>query len=185
VDHGLAAGSACATASNRNLLQRVALYFLGGPDDREALAYAVRMPESGGTAVTVVRFKLRNWVGMGGRDEVRDEEVLQEFWQRYRDDERVVYVEKTVEDGEGTASVVRSMSDKFDLLIVGRRGEDRDLEGSALTSGLSEWSECPELGVLGDMLASAEFASKVSILVIQQQAVLITAAGAGEADHQQ
>ncbi|KAM0911410.1 hypothetical protein ACQ4PT_013488 [Festuca glaucescens] len=185
VDHGLAAGSACATASNRNLLQRVALYFLGGPDDREALAYAARMPESGGTAVTVVRFKLRNWVGMGGRDEVRDEEVLQEFWHRYRDDERVVYVEKTVEDGEGTASVVRSMSDKFDLLIVGRRGEDRDLEGSALTSGLSEWSECPELGVLGDMLASAEFASKVSILVIQQQAAPITAAGAGEADHQQ
>jgi hypothetical protein len=141
------------------------------------------MPESGGTAVTVVRFKLRNWVGMGGRDEVRDEEVLQEFWQRYRDDERVVYVEKTVEDGEGTASVVRSMSDKFDLLIVGRRGEDRDVEGSALTSGLSEWSECPELGVLGDMLASAEFASKVSILVIQQQAAPLTAAGAGEADH--
>uniref|UniRef100_A0A8I6Y7U1 Cation/H+ exchanger domain-containing protein n=2 Tax=Hordeum vulgare subsp. vulgare TaxID=112509 RepID=A0A8I6Y7U1_HORVV len=180
VDHGLASGSACATASNRNLLQRVALYFLGGPDDREALAYAARMPESGGTSVTVVRFKLRNWVGMGGHDEVRDEEVLQEFWQRYREDERVVYVEKTVEDGEGTASVVRSMSDKFDLLIVGRRGEDRDIEGSALTSGLSEWSECPELGVLGDMLATAEFASKVSILVIQQQATT-----GGEADQLQ
>ncbi|KAF7071749.1 hypothetical protein CFC21_092965 [Triticum aestivum] len=181
VDHGLASGSACATASNRNLLQRVALYFLGGPDDREALAYAARMPESGGTSVTVVRIKLRNWVGMGGHDEVRDEEVLQEFWQRYRDDERVVYVEKTVEDGEGTASVVRSMSDKFDLVIVGRRGEDRDVEGSALTSGLSEWSECPELGVLGDMLATAEFASKVSILVIQQQAGITTG---GDADYQ-
>ncbi|VAI30302.1 unnamed protein product [Triticum turgidum subsp. durum] len=181
VDHGLASGSACATASNRNLLQRVALYFLGGPDDREALAYAARMPESGGTSVTVVRIKLRNWVGMGGHDEVRDEEVLQEFWQRYREDERVVYVEKTVEDGEGTASVVRSMSDKFDLVIVGRRGEDRDVEGSALTSGLSEWSECPELGVLGDMLATAEFASKVSILVIQQQAGITTG---GEADYQ-
>ncbi|VAI16098.1 unnamed protein product [Triticum turgidum subsp. durum] len=181
VDHGLASGSACATASNRNLLQRVALYFLGGPDDREALAYAARMPESGGTSVTVVRIKLRNWVGMGGHDEVRDEEVLQEFWQRYREDERVVYVEKTVEDGEGTASVVRSMSDKFDLVIVGRRGEDRDVEGSALTSGLSEWSECPELGVLGDMLATAEFASKVSILVIQQQAGITTG---GDADYQ-
>uniref|UniRef100_J3KVH9 Uncharacterized protein n=1 Tax=Oryza brachyantha TaxID=4533 RepID=J3KVH9_ORYBR len=60
---------------------------------------------------------------------------------------------------------------QFDLVVVGRRGggEGDDLEGSALTSGLSEWSECPELGVLGDMLASAEFASKVSILVVQQQ----------------
>jgi Kef-type K+ transport system membrane component KefB len=171
VDHGLASGSACATAAN-SLLQRAALYFLGGADDREALAYAARMPETGTMSLTVVRFKLRNWVGMGGRDEARDEELLQEFWSRHRDNERVVYVEKTVEDAEGTASVVRAMSEKFDLLIVGRRGGEGegDPEGStALTSGLSDWSEFPELGVLGDMLASAEFASKVSILVIQQQ----------------
>jgi hypothetical protein len=125
VDHGLAAGSACATAAN-SLLQRAALYFLGGPDDREALAYAARMPIS----LTVVRFKLRNWVGMGGRYELRDEEVLHDFWTRHRDNDRVVYVEKTVEDAEGTSSVVRSMSEKFDLLIVGRRGGDAgDLEG--------------------------------------------------------
>jgi Kef-type K+ transport system membrane component KefB len=171
VDHGLASGSACATAAN-SLLQRAALYFLGGADDREALAYAARMPETGTMSLTVVRFKLRNWVGMGGRDEARDEELLQEFWSRHRDNERVVYVEKTVEDAEGTASVVRAMSEKFDLLIVGRRGGEGegDPEGStALTSGLSESSEFLELGVLGDMLASAEFASKVSILVIQQQ----------------
>ncbi|XP_002448877.2 cation/H(+) antiporter 15 [Sorghum bicolor] len=171
VDHGLASGSACATAAN-SLLQRAALYFLGGADDREALAYAARMPEAGTMSLTVVRFKLRNWVGMGGRDEAMDEELLQEFWARHRDNERVVYVEKTVEDAEGTASVVRAMSDKFDLLVVGRRGGEgeSDPEGStALTCGLSEWSEFPELGVLGDMLASAEFASKVSILVIQQQ----------------
>ncbi|KAJ1264465.1 hypothetical protein BS78_08G002700 [Paspalum vaginatum] len=183
VDHGLASGSACATGAN-SLLQRAALYFLGGPDDREALAYAARMPDAGGMALTVVRFKLRNWVGMGGRDEARDEELLEQFWTRHRDNERVVYVEKTVEDAEGTASVVRSMSEKFDLLIVGRRGgDDADLEGSAaLTSGLSEWSEFPELGVLGDMLASAEFASKVSILVIQQQPAKNTTGAASGGD---
>lgn len=175
VDHGLAAGTACATVA-ASMLQRAALYFLGGADDREALAYATRMADAGTMSLTVVRFKLRDWVGMGGRDEAMDEEMLQEFWTRHRDNERVVYVEKTVEDGEGTASVVRSMSDKFDLLIVGRRGADDgdqlNNEGSAaaaLTSGLSEWSECAELGVLGDMLASSDFASKVSILVIQQQ----------------
>ncbi|GJN07189.1 hypothetical protein PR202_ga24997 [Eleusine coracana subsp. coracana] len=172
VDHGLAAGTAVVAATS--MLQRAALYFLGGADDREALAYAARMADAGSMALTVVRFKLRNWVGMGGREEARDEEVLQEFWTRHRDNERVVYVEKTVEDAEGTASVVQSMSEKFDLLVVGRRGgvgEDDDMEGgsAALTSGLSEWSECPELGVLGDMLATAEFASRVSILVIQQQ----------------
>jgi hypothetical protein len=54
---------------------------------------------------------------------------------------------------------------------------------AALTSGLAVWSsECPELGVLGDMLASAEFASRVSILVIQQQPPKNTI-GAGNNDY--
>ncbi|PWZ27712.1 Cation/H(+) antiporter 15 [Zea mays] len=153
------------------LLQRAALYFLGGTDDREALAYAAQMPKTETMSLTLVRFKLWNWVWMGGRDEARDEELLQEFWSRHRDNERVLYVEKIVEDTEGTTSVVRAMSEKFDLLIVGRCGGEGegDLEGStALTSGLSESNEFPELGVLGDMLASMEFASKVSILIIQQ-----------------
>jgi hypothetical protein len=70
------------------LLQRAALYFLGGADDREALAYVARMPETGTMSLTVVQFKLRNCVGMGGRDEARDEELLQEFWSRHRDNER-------------------------------------------------------------------------------------------------
>ena len=156
------------------LLQRAALYFLGGADDREALAYAARMPETGTMSLTVVRFKLRNWVGMGGRDEARrgTRSCCRSSGAGTGTTSGVVYVEKTVEDAEGTASVVRAMSEKFDLLIVGRRGGEGegDPEGStALTSGLSESSEFPELGVLGDMLASAEFASKVSILVIQQQ----------------
>ncbi|KAL6642128.1 hypothetical protein ACP70R_020309 [Stipagrostis hirtigluma subsp. patula] len=182
VDHGLAAGSACATAAN-SMLQRVALYFLGGPDDREALAYAARIPDGDNTGMTltVVRVKLRDWEATAGPEEARDEQALEEFWSRHRNNQRVEFVEKTVEDGEGTAAVVRSMSEKFDLLIVGRRGgENDDMEGSAaLTSGLSEWSECPELGVLGDMLATAEFASKVSILVIQQQPPKNATAGAG------
>jgi hypothetical protein len=42
------------------LLQRAALYFLGGADDREALAYAAWMPETGTMSLTVVRFKLWN-----------------------------------------------------------------------------------------------------------------------------
>jgi hypothetical protein len=42
------------------LLQRAMLHFLGGTDDREALAYAARMPQTGTMSLTVVRFKLRN-----------------------------------------------------------------------------------------------------------------------------
>jgi hypothetical protein len=126
------------------MLQRAALYFLGGPDDREALAYAAGMA---GTlsSLTVVRFKLRDWVEMGGRDE----EMLQDFWTRHRDNERVVYVEKTVDDGEGTASVVRSMSEKFDLLIVGRSGGHPPAgspSGAASAQSWACWATCSPPG---------------------------------------
>ena len=39
---------------------------------------------------------------------------------------------------------------------------------SPLTAGLTDWSECPELGAIGDMLASSDFAATVSVLVLQQ-----------------
>lgn len=35
--------------------------------------------------------------------------------------------------------------------------------------GLGTWSECPELGVVGDMLASPDFGITTSVLVMQQQ----------------
>jgi hypothetical protein len=55
------------------------------------------------------------------------------------------------------------MSEKYDLVLVGRRKRQ---EQSPLTSGLAEWSECTELGVLGDMLAQQD--GEVSIMVVQQ-----------------
>lgn len=56
------------------------------------------------------------------------------------------------------------MSQKYDLVIVGRRKRQ---ERSPLTSGLAAWSECTDLGVLGDMLATQD-GEKVSIMVVQQ-----------------
>lgn len=45
-----------------------------------------------------------------------------------------------------------------------------------MTAGLTDWSECPELGAIGDLLASSDQASIVSVLVVQQYA------GMGQAD---
>ncbi|MCI51587.1 cation/H(+) antiporter 15-like, partial [Trifolium medium] len=56
------------------------------------------------------------------------------------------------------------MIDYFDLVIVGK-GHPQ----SVLLRGHDQWSECPELGVIGDMLASQDFMTKASVLVIQQQ----------------
>ncbi|KAH9665764.1 cation/H(+) antiporter 4 [Citrus sinensis] len=78
------------------------------------------------------------------------------------------YIEKEVnDDGPETTVIIRSMVNEFDLILVGRR---YNLE-SQQTSGLKEWSEFPELGILGDLLASVEFSGRCSALVVQQQQI--------------
>ncbi|KAJ0968620.1 hypothetical protein J5N97_025537 [Dioscorea zingiberensis] len=139
---------------------RIVVFFLGGADDREALAYAMRMAINPLVEVMVVRIRLqRGWEG----EERVDDEVVEGF----RRERRVVYREEVVRDSTGTAGVIKGMvSEEFEgLVVVGMR------EGvvSALTEGLDMWSEYPELGVLGDILASPEFGDKVATLVVQQQ----------------
>ncbi|KAA8543694.1 hypothetical protein F0562_021560 [Nyssa sinensis] len=147
-------------------LFRVALLFLGGPDDREALAYSTRMADHPSITLTVVWIKL--CADNDFSDEIDDETLLDadfmnDFKTRAMGNERVIYVEKTVKDGVGTTRVIHSMEDSFDLFIVGRYHEPE----SPLISGLTEWSDCPELGEIGDILASSDF--QFSVLVVQQQ----------------
>ncbi|KAL0458034.1 UNVERIFIED_CONTAM: Cation/H(+) antiporter 15 [Sesamum latifolium] len=53
---------------------------------------------------------------------------------------------------------------KYDLYLVGRgRGMI-----SPLTSGLTDWCDCPELGPIGDLLVTSEFESLFSVLIVQQ-----------------
>ncbi|KAG0490537.1 hypothetical protein HPP92_007400 [Vanilla planifolia] len=152
----LVAGAAATCAKTNLTVERVAVVFLGGKDDREALAIAGRMAE-GGVEVTVVRVR-----GRGEPSAVEDEEAVAGVRRRAG----VEYVESVVGDGEETVGVVRGMGERFDLVVVGRR---KGLEGDEVTKGMEEWSQCPELGVLGDMLASAEISGRVAILVVQQQ----------------
>ncbi|XP_009414188.2 cation/H(+) antiporter 15-like [Musa acuminata AAA Group] len=157
IDHGSSDGGL--------LVHRVAVYFVGGPDDREALAYGVRMADHAAAELTVVRFLLPKEWRAGGREERIDDRVLMHFQRERVDGKRVVYREEVVKDGEGTVAVIRKTSHEFSLLIVGRRqGEE-----SPVTAGMSMWNEYPELGVMGDMLASTDFGGQASTLVVQQQ----------------
>ncbi|XP_040382864.1 cation/H(+) antiporter 15-like [Oryza brachyantha] len=174
VDRGSLAAVATATAAE-GFPHRVALYFLGGPDDREALALVAHMAEDAAIGLNVFRFKLPpEWQKRGGDDEEDhlDEEELQEFVRRV-DDSRVSYSENLVSGSDEMVAVIRKTSPAFNLLVVGRRSEGRE---SPLTAGISDWSEHLELGVLGDLLTSTDFGCKVSTLVVQQQ----TRAAAGE-----
>ncbi|KAI7979458.1 Cation/H(+) antiporter 15 [Camellia lanceoleosa] len=62
-------------------------------------------------------------------------------------------------------AAIRSIDNTlYDLFIVGR-GQGMV---SPLTAGLTDWSEFPELGAIGDLLASSDFAATMSVLVVQQ-----------------
>ncbi|KAG5534043.1 hypothetical protein RHGRI_022254 [Rhododendron griersonianum] len=181
VDRGLS-GSKSLMAGQ--VSHNIAVLFFGGPDDREALSYAMRMSEHPGNSLNVIRFFpglnaveltmdqshdlndtgiLTLQIGKE-QDKQLDDDCIKEFRMMKATDESFSYIEKVVNNREETVAAIRALDNIHDLFLVGRG------EGiiSPLTAGLTEWSECPELGVIGDLLASADFAAAVSVLVVQQ-----------------
>jgi len=183
VDRGL-------NSSNRliadQMSHHIAVLFFGGPDDREALSYGWRMSEHSGISLTVMRFVPGDEITMNGdisnrdnnanrqrvlnvetdedNEKQNDEKFLHWFTMSHVSDDSIAYIEKVVNNGEETVAAIRSLGDVFGLFIVGRG------QGviSPLTAGLTDWSECPELGAIGDLLASSDFATIASVLVVQQ-----------------
>ncbi|WJZ89179.1 hypothetical protein VitviT2T_008414 [Vitis vinifera] len=159
VDRGHIGGHRSFVAGHS--LYHIALLFLGGADDREALSYSRRMAEDPKIRLTVVCF--RPWGEQAYTEETEeylDKKLMNEFKADAVD--KIVYSEVIVKDGEGTTQVIRSMEEGFDLFIVGRHHDK-----SPFTLGLTEWHECTELGLIGDMLAGSDFL--FSVLVVQQQ----------------
>ncbi|KAA8539524.1 hypothetical protein F0562_026216 [Nyssa sinensis] len=141
-----------STVSLFSSANRVAIIFLGGDDDREALAYAKRMANSSEVQLTVVRVVALDDATEDNWETMLDAEILKEVRFQCSLKSNMVYIEKGVKDGPDTALLVRSMEDAFDLILVGRRHR----VDSPLLSGLTEWTELPELGAIGDLLASTD-----------------------------
>ncbi|XP_059627069.1 cation/H(+) antiporter 4-like [Cornus florida] len=146
-------------------LYRVAVLFLGGDDDREALAYAKRMAQSPAVHLTVMRLVAEVNMGEDNWETMLDAENLKDIRLQSSPRGNVMYREEKVRDGPGTALVIRTMEEICDLIMVGRRHR----LDSPVLSGLLEWTELPELGAIGDLLASPDTSQPVSILVVQQQ----------------
>ncbi|KAG2384705.1 Cation/H(+) antiporter 4 Protein CATION/H+ EXCHANGER 4 [Vigna angularis] len=145
----------------------VCMLFIGGKDDREALYFAKRMTKNPHVRLTVVRFLARNnYSEVTDLQELLDTEILNDIRINGKVGEtNMNYIEKIVQDGPETALVIRKLVKEYDLIIVGRQAGIETPQ----TSGLLQWSEYPELGVLGDLLASTDAAGKATVFVMQQQ----------------
>ncbi|XP_028759240.1 cation/H(+) antiporter 15-like [Neltuma alba] len=179
VDRGFNSSSRLSSNHLACAFLHVAVLFFGGPHDREALAYALWMSKQPGTFLTVTHFIAGPATIIkppsddedelnihSGKEKEKNEEYMSYFRKKTGNMESVVYVEKVVNNGEETVSALGAMKNGFNLLIVGR-----DQGVSPLTDGLIDWSEYPELGAIGDLLASSDFGTTASVLVMQQYVI--------------
>lgn len=168
VDRGL--GGTCHVSAS-NVSYSIVVLFFGGGDDREALAYGARMAEHPGIRLVVVRFLVEpNIVGEITRVDIgdsssskpisEDDEFLAEFRLKTTNDDSVIYGEKIVKDAAETVATIREFN-CCNLFVVGLRPTGE------LTCAL-ERNDSSELGPVGGLLASQDYSTTASVLVMQQ-----------------
>ncbi|XP_038883080.1 cation/H(+) antiporter 15-like [Benincasa hispida] len=144
---------------------QIAIVFVGGPDDREAMFIGARMVGHTNVNLTMIRLLDNENVPNDDVKERRlDDEAVAEFHQIISDNYRVRYIEEVVTDGTETISILRSMGSNFDLVMVGRRHSPF----WASLQGLVLWNERTELGEIGEVLATSDLIGNAIILVVQQ-----------------
>ncbi|KAJ4770324.1 Cation/H(+) antiporter 19 [Rhynchospora pubera] len=155
IDRGLG-GS--AQVSSREVACSVMMLFFGGPDDREALAYASSMAKHPGIHVKVTRF-LQTLQNDNPDENEADDRAIEVFQDKVDSvfDGSVQFEENMAHTREEVAAFIKEMS-RHNLFIVGR---------SPPTVRLLERTDCPELGPVGSFLASPEFSKTASAVVIQ------------------
>lgn len=147
------------------------MIFVGGEDDIEALAFAKRMARQENVTLTVLRLLAgKKSKQMKGSDQTLEAVELRKLVRSYdpgtlKEESSTTYLEEVILDGADTSMLLRSMASDYDLFIISRTcGQNH-----AATLGIESWCEFEELGVIGDFLASPDFPSKTSVLVVQQQ----------------
>ncbi|MBA0772366.1 hypothetical protein Gotri_007756 [Gossypium trilobum] len=182
VDRGLSSFAESQRSTQQEC--RIAMLFVEGTDDREALAYAWRMAGTPSVTLSVIRFVpgkdgsefMENsgdneeepdiFTAMFERETQKqlDDDYINQFRFKTMHDQSIAYVEIQVNSGDQIVSAISSDFYDFDLYVVGRGHGST----SQLTAGLSTWSEFPELGVMGETLISMNLETPASVLVVQQ-----------------
>ncbi|KAF8708659.1 hypothetical protein HU200_030039 [Digitaria exilis] len=149
-----------AQVSAPDVSYAVLVLFFGGPDDREALAYAARMAEHPGIEVTVARFTAA--MAKHNAGEAKDKEALQRYVTRAlkSGDGSVKYEEVAAAERAEVTAAIKALGRGKNLVVAGR--------SPAMAEALVEKSDCAELGPVGSYLATPEFSTTASVLVVQR-----------------
>lgn len=191
VDRGFG-GSQQTPGPTATVAQRVCTIFFGGPDDREALQLSGRMAEHPAVRVTVIRFlkkegpaaakaavllrpsstksKENNYTFTTAavnpeREKELDDEAMNGFQQRWEG--MVEYKEKVANNiVESVLGIGRS--GEYELILIGK---GRCPSNMVAEVAADRQAEHPELGPIGDVLASSGRGILSSVVVIQQHDV--------------
>lgn len=143
---------------------RVVVFFLGGIDDREALALAIRMSRNSNVNITLIRIRCTmDRKNMDDKDMVLDDLLVKQFKEKIENNNCAFYCEESVNNSFDMVNVVRTLRNKYDLVLVGKNSCPTQIEKEML-----HWTVHSELGVIGDVLASADCSdNRMSVLVIK------------------
>lgn len=182
VDRGFGAIRQISKSSS-SVLNTVVI-FIGGKDDREALAYAGRIAYHRGVKLTVMRFLVDTEADNCNTSTKRtsqqeeemkhDDECFANFYEKHVAGGKVSYMEKHLVNSAQAYTTLRSLEGHYGLFIVGRGGR----VNSMLTMGMNDWEQCPELGPLGDILSGPNFSTTASVLIVQQHNPKVEPGGA-------
>lgn len=164
LDRGLLGGFRFVFASW--ISYHVSMLFIGGADDREALAYSARMSQHPSISFTMVRVVLIKDIQEYFNERLLDDEAVGDIRQSMAGNDQFAYMEETVKDMSGFLNLIQSMANDYQLLMVGRSREPKLLR--AIGIGERNEDEPSELGIVGDMIAS-DLGGKATLLVMQQQ----------------
>lgn len=186
VDRGFG-GSQQTPGPTATVAQRVCIIFFGGPDDREALQLGGRMAEHPAVKVTVIRFIKKEGADNNNaimlrpspnkskensytfstatmnpeREKELDEGTMAEFRQRWEG--MVEYKEKVASNIVESVVAIGRNGD-YELIVIGKGR----CPSSMVAELADRQAEHPELGPIGDLLASSGRGILSSVVVIQQ-----------------
>lgn len=163
VDRGLG-GTSHVSSCNVSLF--ITVLFFGGGDDREALAYGVRMAEHPGIRLMVIRFFVEpepvGEIVVIEKPVSEDDEYLSEFKLKHNvgKNNSINYLEKTIRSAAEAVDTLQELKN-CNLYLVGRTP---NIEATFAINR----SDSPELGPVGNLLTSPNVPISASVLVVQQ-----------------